>query len=110
MTTETTKPQATCPGDYLHIVAAGIKCASFAYYIADQQEKAFAAKAPIDAVSEEYVQTSPGHRYLTGKWLTADDMPAAYREELDKTVNWLKEEHGKHPRKSKYAYGHTFVF
>jgi hypothetical protein len=60
---------ATKPADYLHIAVWGRQLGSYGYYIADQQEKAFKARAPINAIYEKWGVAGP-----TGMWVTADEI------------------------------------
>lgn len=83
---------ATKPSDYLHIAAMGRAMASFGYYILDQQEKAFAAKAPIDAVSEVHaVGAVPGYCSPAGNWKTVNDLSPELRDKLNRDVKYTKE-------------------
>jgi hypothetical protein len=83
---------ATKPSDYLHIVALGRSLGSFGYYITAQQEKAFAAKAPIDAVSEVHAEGAvPSYCSPAGNWKTVNDLDPEYRDMLNREVEYMKE-------------------
>jgi len=60
---------ATKPADYKHVAVWGRQMGSFAYYIKRQQELAFEAGAPINAIFERYANDGSGP---TGEWATAD--------------------------------------
>lgn len=71
--------KATKPSDYLHIRAWGMRLLSFEYYIVDQQERAFAAGAPIDAIYER-----------DGVWRTVGDCHPDVRDLVNKDVEYLR--------------------
>jgi hypothetical protein len=60
---------ATKPSDYLHIAVWVRQLGSMRYYIVDQQERAFAAGAPINAI---YERSEPGGT-RSGVWVTVDE-------------------------------------
>lgn len=76
MTTKAAKPT-----DYKHIAAWGKKLRSFAYYIADQQNRAFEAGAPIDVIYEKYGPSGP-----TGQWVTVGECHHEVRDEVNAMV------------------------
>jgi hypothetical protein len=62
-------PVAKKPSDYKHIAAWGYQLGSFLRYIEGEQEKAFAAGAPINAIFQRHATDGSGP---TGEWATAD--------------------------------------
>jgi hypothetical protein len=84
---------ATCPADYKHIRALGRALASRSWYIADQQDQAFAQGAPIDATREIYDESDPTHhRKPTGRWETASSLNPEFRDQLNKMVEEVSQE------------------
>lgn len=71
------------PADYKHIVAWGQKLRSFAYYIAAQQEAAFAVGAPLNAIYEKHASDGSG---ATGVWVTVDECHPDVRDEVNAAV------------------------
>jgi hypothetical protein len=67
---------ATKPSDYVEIAKWGHRLGSMHYYIQDQQLKAFADKAPLNAA------------YFSDKenrWITTDDVKASQEESARQT-------------------------
>lgn len=79
-------PKGKCPSDYKHIAAWGRKMGSFAYYIKDQQDRAFAAGAPVNAI---YEGCAPGG-VRTGVWNTVDQCHPEVRDEVNAAVEAME--------------------
>lgn len=77
---------ATKPSDYLHIAVWGRQLGSMRYYIVDQQERAFAAGAPINAI---YERSGPGGT-RSGVWVTVDECVPHRRDHVNAEVETLR--------------------
>ncbi|MFK3740925.1 hypothetical protein [Massilia sp. TN1-12] len=62
---------ATKSSDYKHIAVWGRRLGSMRYYIVDQQERALAAGAPINAIYNRYASDSTGP---TREWVLASEI------------------------------------
>lgn len=78
---------ATKPTDYLHIAAWGRQLHSFQYYISDQQERAFATGAPLDAV---YEKSLPGGE-RSGQWVRISECSPSTQESINADVAFMKQ-------------------
>lgn len=77
---------ATKPEDYKAVYLWHRNTGSYPYYIEQQQEKAFAAKAPVDAIYHRY-----GTENIGANWRTVSDLHEGheFREQYN---TYLKEQ------------------
>lgn len=68
------------PSDYKHIAALGSLMHSHSWYVVQQQEKACAEGAPLDAVDIAYAPDGSGP---TGAWRTVSEYSVGFQQRLN---------------------------